>query len=64
MEWWDIVQNGKDHRTDSGEGQKETYRRHEETAPRPVGDALVDHPAQGRSLSQQQQESRCRDREQ
>jgi hypothetical protein len=55
MEWWNVVQNGKDHRAHSGEREKETYGSHEETAARAVGNALVDYRAEGRALQQEQQ---------
>src|SRR5580704_241592 len=64
MKWGNLVQDGEDYGADSGEGEKETYTRHEEPAARLIRNALVDCLAERRALGHEHQKRRDRDRQQ
>jgi hypothetical protein len=62
MKGRNVVQDGEDYGADSGKRQEEADGRHEETAVRAVGQAIVDGLAERRAVAQEHQESCYRDR--
>jgi hypothetical protein len=58
VKWWNLVHDGKHHRSHAAECHKESCRRDKKPPSRAVGDALMKSAPEGRSMQEQEQEHR------